>query len=344
MRFIDTAEEGGGGAVLRAYREEFPDWVEEREEDGRRLVRLKPLEEYRELFEEPGKFLLIQSEEISDVFEEKPIHVNATNLVELIEPQGGESVREVMQNNVDAVLEQRERTGRRMFPHINHPNYGWAVRVEDLMALRGERFFEVYNGHPLVHNEGDDVRPSTERMWDILLAERLTRGEAIMYGIVVDDAHHYQEYDSERQNPGRGWVMVRTPELSADALVDAMERGDFYGSTGVVLDDVVVDDGGIALSIRAEEGIEYRTRFIGTRLDYDRSTEEVTAADAAVSFRYSADIGEILAEERGESPSYAFHGDELYVRAKVISTKLKENPYRDGEREAAWVQPVVLVR
>jgi hypothetical protein len=34
----------------------------------------------------------------------------------------------------------------------------------------------------------------------------------------------------------------------------------------------------------------------------------------------------------------------MYVRAKVISTKVKENPYRAGELEAALVQPVVPPR
>ena len=163
-RFMDTSSGGsggsrGGGEVLAAYKERFPDWVAEKEEGGAHLVQLRTLEEYRPLFEEPGAFLLFSGEEITDGFDGKPIHVNATNIVELIGPQGGDSVRDVMQNNVDAVLEQRERTGQLMFPHINHPNFGWAIKVEDLMALRGEKFFEVYNGHPQVHNEGDDEPP-----------------------------------------------------------------------------------------------------------------------------------------------------------------------------------------
>jgi hypothetical protein len=137
------------------------------------------------------------------------VHVNATNLRHLIEPQGGTSVGDVMQRNVDAVLEQREATGQPMFPHINLPNFGWAVKVEDLIALRGEKFFEIYNGHPAVRNEGDDAHPSTERMWDILLAERLVKGEVVMYGLAVDDSHEYHEFGSGRVNPGRGWVMVR---------------------------------------------------------------------------------------------------------------------------------------
>jgi hypothetical protein len=56
----------GGGAVLEAYLRRFgPDWVEFRESDGQRSVRLKPLAEYRSLLEEPGRFLLIPSEEVT---------------------------------------------------------------------------------------------------------------------------------------------------------------------------------------------------------------------------------------------------------------------------------------
>src|SRR5690606_881671 len=48
--------------VLDKYRARFPgDWVETRELDGVAQVRLKTLEEYRVLFEEPQQFLLIQA-------------------------------------------------------------------------------------------------------------------------------------------------------------------------------------------------------------------------------------------------------------------------------------------
>ena len=78
------------------YRERFGDaWVETRTVDGDEQVRLKPLGEYRTLFERPGRFLLIQGEEITDHFEKKPIHMNASNLLELIKPQGGKSVAEI---------------------------------------------------------------------------------------------------------------------------------------------------------------------------------------------------------------------------------------------------------
>ena len=318
-----------------------PDWVEERRSGDTLQVRLRTLGEYRPLLEEPGRFVIIQSEEITSRLEEKRVHMNATNLVEAIPPQEGGTVREVMQNSIDAVRAQRERTGQPMFPHVNHPNYYWSVSVEDLMALEGERFFEVYNGHPRVHNEGDHEHPSTARMWDILLAQRLSAGREVMYGLATDDSHYYGSFTSGGNNPGRGWVMVRAPELTANALVEAMERGDFYSSTGVVLSDIALRDGQLRLEIAADSNVTYRTRFIGTRRGFDSHSEEQRGEDGVVSRRYSDDIGQLLAEVPGASPSYRLRGDEIYVRAQVISSRLKEYGYPEGELETAWTQPVV---
>jgi hypothetical protein len=34
----------------------------------------------------------------------------------------------------------------------------------------------------------------------------------------------------------------------------------------------------------------------------------------------------------------------MYVRAKIISSKPKENPYQTGDMEVAWTQPVAEKR
>jgi hypothetical protein len=341
-RWIQVLEGSARAETYAAYRATFgEDWVESRTENDTLQVRLKTLEEYRMLFEDEEDFLIIQSEEISDGFGGKPVHVNATNIQERIEPQGGTSIRDVMQRNVDAVLAQRERTGTPMFPHINHPNFIWAITAEDLIALQGERFFEVYNGHPLVHNHGDDLHPSTERLWDIILTERLANGDEIMYGLATDDAHNYHQYDSTKSNPGRAWVMVRADALTPAALIAAMEVGDFYGTTGVLLDDLHADSSEIRLVIQPEEGVTYRTQFIGTRVGYDPASEPMEDTEGvAVTRRYSDSIGTVLAEVEGQTPSYTMQGDEVYVRAKIISSKPKDNPLQAGEVETAWTQPV----
>ena len=350
-KWIDPVKSRGGMAALERYRSRFgPAWVEERRDGDTLMVRLKPLSEFGPLFTEPDRFLMIPSEEISDRFERKPIHLNATNLRDLISPQGGRSVVEVMQRNVDAVLAQRKATGQPMFPHLNHPNFGWAITAEELMQVRGERFFEVYNGHPQVHNYGDDHRSGTERIWDIILTRRLAELKSeILYGLAVDDSHHYHQMDPQRSNPGRGWVVVRATHLTPEKIVAAMEAGDFYASTGVRLRDIRVERGPrgrLAIGIEPEPGVTYRTQFIGTRRGYDPRSEPIEGAldsegqPAVVTRRYSPQIGSVLAEMEGTSPAYDFKNDEIYVRAKVISSKPQQNPYRSGDTEVAWVQPV----
>ncbi len=357
-KWVDIGSYPRGQTALAEYKRAFgPRWVVERDGvsplsgdnatgRGRREVRLRTLAEFRGKFEEPNRFLLMQSEEISDRFESLPIHLIATNLRELVKPQGGGSVREVMQRNIDAVWEQRRRTGEPMVPHIAHPNFGWAVTAEDMAPLKGERFFEVYNGHPAIRQYGDKAHASTERVWDIILTKRLAElGEEVMYGVAVDDSHNYHAWDIPKSNSGRGWVMVRATALTPATLIAAMEAGDFYATTGVTLKDVRFDGQQLSIQIASERGVSYRTQFIGTRHGYSREHEPVMDAKGKplrVTQRYSDDIGSVLAEVEGIAPSYQFAGDEIYVRAKMISTKPQRNPYKKGDVEVAWTQPARL--
>ncbi len=56
------------------------DWVVHKSDSGKTMVKLKTFEEYRGLAEENGKFLVIESEEITDKFEDHHLHMNATNI------------------------------------------------------------------------------------------------------------------------------------------------------------------------------------------------------------------------------------------------------------------------
>ena len=157
-------------------------------------------EEFRKRLEEPNRFLMIQSR-ITDRWKTAPVHMNATNLRHKITPQGGDSVYDVMQRNMNALLAQRKATGQPMFLHLNHPNFGWGVTAEELMRVKGERFFEVYNGHPSVRDLGDATHASTERMWDIINTRRLTELKlGLLYGLATDDAHNYHGMAANRSN------------------------------------------------------------------------------------------------------------------------------------------------
>ena len=339
--------------ALKSYIEKFgADWVERRERDGVTEVKLKTLDEFRSFFEVRNEFVFIRGMEITDRFDKHPIHLNGVNLEKAIVPQGGTSIPEMLQKNVDAVAEQGRRSGRPMFAHVNHPNFYYAITAEDLIALDhapGDGFVEVYNGHSGVRNYGDAQHPAMERMWDIVLSNRLAGGKAaVMLGVATDDAHTYTTWGDRQVNPGRGWVMVRAPRLTPDSISRAMKQGDFYNSTGVTLKTLRVADGVIELEVLAERGVEYTVEFIGTRqgvpLEGKPQTDVPADSPGRATQVYDARIGAVLATVKGGKARYAAKGDEIYVRARVTSSKRHSNPYAQGDLEMAWTQPLVTPR
>lgn len=345
-RWVDVAKKTTGKDALRKLKERFPEgWVDERLVDGRTEIRLKTFSEVTAKVGQPGKFLLIQGEEITDKFGRYPVHLCAANVKQLIPPMGGDSVAETIQNNVDALIAQRERTGQSMMIHLNHPNFGYAVTAEDLMKIRGEKFFEVYNGHPGVNNSGNAEHASTERIWDIILTKRLAELQLpVMYGLATDDGHNYHGIPSRKSEPGRGWVMVLAEALDPESIIPAMERGHFYSTSGVMLNKVTSSSEGLSVEVRAEPGVDYRIDFIGTEAGYDKTSQPVLGKDGKevlATRRYSKDIGKVFATHDGPSASYTFRGKEIYVRARITSSREHANPSEPDDFEQSWVQPVV---
>lgn len=245
------------------------------------------------------QFLLIKGEEVTDRFGDKPIHVNGLDVSTEVVPRHGSSVSDVTQHAVDAI---RQANG---IPHVNHPNFGWAMTTDDLKAIRNDMLFEIYNGHPSVNNIGGGGVPGMEEVWDRML----TSGRLI-YGLADDDAHVFkQPGNPDVPGPGRGWVFVRADRLAARPIVEALDHGEFYASTGVELSDYQVTATAITITVKASLFSKYRVQFIGTG-------------------------GSILSEVTSNPAVYTFTGKEPYIRAKVI----------ESNGRLAWTQPVWRAR
>ncbi|HKO58368.1 MAG TPA: CehA/McbA family metallohydrolase [Thermoanaerobaculia bacterium] len=244
-----------------------------------------------------GGLLLIPGEEVTDKLPRKPLHICALGVTKVVKPQGGATPVEVLQHDIDAV---RAAGG---IPVINHPNFGWSFGADELRQLRGVALLEIASGHPLVNMDGP---PSVESMWDALLMA----GKRV-FAVAVDDAHHYGLEPPKGElpaRPGQGWVVVRADKLAAADILTALERGDFYASTGPALDAYDVSREAITVTIRAAYQTRYRVQFLSR--------------------------GSVLQETVGMSATYRIRGDEGYVRAKVL----------DSNGKAAWMQPVMVTR
>jgi hypothetical protein len=140
--------------------------------------------------------------------------------------------------------------------------------------------------------------------------------------------------------------MVRAPRLTPDSISAAMKRGDFYNSTGVTLKSLERAGKTLAVEIAAEPDVTYTVEFIGTRrsaslVGTDNAGAETNMPQGRASLRYGSSIGEVLSRVEGTKASYTLKGDELYVRARIISSKPHPNPYAAGDREMAWTQPLL---
>ncbi len=302
---INTDGDAAPDVVVRWYKEHGYQFVVLT--DHHRGGALTPVEGLNAVFAAPGKFLVLAGVEVSDRFADAPVHLNGLGVREAVLPQGGASVVETINRNGRAI----RRAGG--LPHINHPNFSWALTTDDITAASEVKHFELYNGFPLANNMGGGGSPSTEEIWD-----RVLSAGRVLYGVATDDAHgFYGEFSATRANPGRGWIVVQAAELTADAILAALDRGDFYASTGVELKSYEVNEREIRLELaenialrgrrRAFRHLRYRTYFIGKD-------------------------GAVLKRDESLNPSYQFQGDELYVRARIEAST--------GAR--AWTQPVFV--
>jgi len=343
----------GGKSRLMAeqvelLKQEFgADTVELRDANGGSEMRLKTLPEVKARFEEPEKFLLIQAEEITCMTPK--VHVNGINVRDKITPLNSSAAEKSMQHAFEEIALQEAKYGVPMFGHLNHPNWSDGVPVQTIVPTLVVTSFEVFNGHPGVRNWGNEPRGmvNTDRIWDIVLSLRLLedpRGRFL--GLATDDTHDYFNTGPDYCNGERGWIMVLAPALDADTLVRAIEAGDFYSTSGVSLDTISANDESYTVAMKQETGVTYTTQFIGTREGFDPRATPILDAEGKLvperSHSYDDRIGVVLKETTENPATYAYDGKEMYVRAKIISTRKQENPFQPGDFETAWTQPYIL--
>jgi len=200
-------------------------------------VRFDPTDLQCELSAEGRRLLLLPGEELSTWWPAPTgrtlaLHVNGYGTKGVQGPSTGKSVTEVLQEMVDKVVADGGMAS------VNHPNFWESVHWYHLTALRNLTCLEVYNGHHLADNDGTATQPPMEEVWDLVLAQ----GRPV-WGLAVDDAHHFGVFAPDRANPGRGWVAVDVGESSVDAIFAALARGHFFASTGTNLERVGVERG-----------------------------------------------------------------------------------------------------
>lgn len=361
-RTVEEKEGGWPPAVSRpifdAYVKDFGNEVETREEGRKTQVRLKTYGEMRKRFEEPDKFLLMDGVEITQVKDGVNVHQNYVNLPDTVPfvkggplckdfKSSGMNETQLIAHNMKEVSAMARAMNRPTMLMLNHPQWiYWDIMPQHLIDNPEVRFFEVCNGGSAFAPHPDAQNVRLDSFWDAINAFRSLQGAPLLFGVGSDDTHYYINRTPD-QLLADAWIMVRARELTPDALLAAMDAGNFYASTGVLLEDVEFRARRRTLSVKvqAEPGVAYKIRFIATKRGFDQTVRTVdcpaveghTARTIPV---YSQDIGETVKLVEGVEASYRMAPDDLYVRAKIESNVPSRcTIHFHPDVHVAWTQP-----
>jgi len=262
-------------------------------------------------------FILIPGEEISGP---RIIHSTAMNIEKVVMPDKKLEVKSaIIQNHVHITADAGGKS------ILNHPNYRYTVTAEDILPVKGLYMFELYNGHPLVANAGDDEHVSTEDLWDELLTQGMT-----VYAVSSDDAHYFATIDSAHSNPGRGWVMVNAAALTGAAIAQAMNTGSFYASNGIMLQQCSVKNGKYRIVVDEKKTLAELT-------SPELRGKHVEATESGFLVEFIGPKGQVLSTVKGSSAVYAIKGKPAYIRPRI--TYFRDRPQGGSEAFYAWGQP-----
>lgn len=186
-----------------------------------------------------------------------------------------------------------EMRGEGQFTVLAHPVWS-RMEPEEVRALHGFDAIEVFNtGTERLCHAGH-----AEVYWDMLLRE----GRRVL-GIACDDTHG----KTAKSDRFGGWIMVNAPELTREAILDALRAGSFYASSGPALHDVSVEDGVVHVACSPCSEVHVIT--------YPPRGKAHYAQEAPI-----------------EALDYPLKGGERYVRVECI----------DERGNAAWSNPIFL--
>ena len=174
-----------------------------------------------------------------------------------------------------------------------HPYWTGHTYVE-MTEVSGYLGMEVYNQVCQGSDSGN-----ARVYWD----QMLNNGH-VLTGLACDDLHSSSEI-------GKAWTMIRADELNEKSILEALEQGSFYASTGPeIVDYRLIDEKSIKVECSSAEKIVFRTSGAGN--------------------------GKVFKSENGEE----LHSAEWDLSGKKPTWVRCEVTDKDGH--TAWTNPVFM--
>lgn len=185
----------------------------------------------------------------------------------------------------------------------NHARWSMQTAV-DYLGLKGVSMFEIYNSCSDIEkmngcNEGD--------FESMLLAGNM------VFPTAVDDNHNFNRDVSDPYNDSfRGWTMLCMDKLDYNTVLETLEKGDFYASTGPEIKEFSIEDGVFHIECSPCKVVTVRTDsrvYYTVRSDKD----DITKADFKLNtnFKHRYIRLEIYDEYRNKAFTRAYLENEI---------------------------------
>lgn len=133
--------------------------------------------------------------------------------------------------NVSQIIQTANESGFMVM--VNHPMWS-LMNYTDYGSFTGAWAVEVYNHACLV----ESGLPSSE-----LVYEDILRSGKKIFAVASDDNHNHDPFDSAKNDSFGGFTMIKAESLDYSSVIDAMEKGHFYASTGPEIQELYYEDG-----------------------------------------------------------------------------------------------------
>ena len=131
----------------------------------------------------------------------------------------------------------------------NHPN--WSLQTaEDIRDIKGLWGTEIFNFSATI----DGIDGNQGFMYDILLRD----GNRI-FCTATDDNHNAYPFDHEQNDSFGGYIVIRADRLDYPTIINALENGDFYSSSGPEIKELYIEDNKVKISCSPARHIRFTT-------------------------------------------------------------------------------------
>lgn len=141
--------------------------------------------------------------------------------------------------NLDAINKYiQDRRNEGFLVCYNHPY--WSMQdFSDYGGLKGLFAMEIYNhGCEMAGYDGYHPRAYDEMLR--VLAQSKDIGRPSLYCVSADDNHNKNSLDSPNSDSFGGFVMINSPKLEYECVMQALKQGDFYSSQGPQIYEIAI--------------------------------------------------------------------------------------------------------